>query len=222
MKNLTLLLAACALTQAAFALLPTSVTEPVAVEQQGEGLQLGQTAPMLDREMLGVDGQQHSIQSTMGDRGVLVVFSCNTCPFVVGNGEKSEGWEGRYTELAMRLQSQGFGMILVNSNEAKREGDDSYKAMQTRAEVAAYPVPYVVDEQHVLADAFGAMKTPHVYLLDSEGTLVYTGAIDDNVNSSNDVRERYVLGAVKDLVRGLPVAQPQTPAVGCSIKRVAS
>lgn len=222
MKKLTLLLVAGALTSAAFAILPTSATDPMATVQQSEGLQVGQTAPMLDREMLGVDGQQHSIQSTMGELGVLVVFSCNTCPFVVGNGEKSEGWEGRYTELAMRLSSQGFGMILVNSNEAKREGDDSYKAMQTRAEVAAYPVPYVVDEQHVLADAFGAMKTPHVYLLDASGTLVYTGAIDDNVNSSSEVRERYVMSAVKDIVRGQPVAQPQTPAVGCSIKRVAS
>lgn len=113
-------------------------------------------------------------------------------------------------------------MILVNSNEAKREGDDSYKAMQARAELAAYAVPYVVDEQHVLADAFGAMKTPHVYLLDATGTLVYTGAIDDNVNRSSEVRERFVVNAVKDIVRGQPVSQPQTPAVGCSIKRVAS
>lgn len=223
MKHFTLLTLALALVAGAAAHAPVEGDPvPAAAEQSTGELKLGQTAPLLDREMLGVDGAQHSIASEMGERGILVVFSCNTCPFVVGNGEKSEGWEGRYMETAARLRDQGFGMILVNSNEAKRGNVDSYKAMQEHAEERGYRIPYLVDENHVLADAFGAMKTPHVYLLDASGTLVYRGAIDDNVNRAADVKERFVLSAVKDLVRGRPVAISETPAVGCSIKRVQS
>ncbi len=220
MKHFTLLTLALALVAGAGAAGPFEGDPiPAAVQATGD-FELGQTAPLLDHAMLGVDGERHSIASEMGERGILVVFSCNTCPFVVGNGEKSEGWEGRYMETAARLRDQGFSMILVNSNEAKREGVDSYKAMQEHAEQRGYRIPYLVDENHALADAFGAMKTPHVYLLDANGTLVYRGAIDDNVNSAAEVRERYVLSAVKDLVRGRPVGISETPAVGCSIKRV--
>ena len=222
MKHFTLSLLALSLVGGVGAFASTNGDPIPATEQAQIGLKLGQTAPLLEREMLGVDGEQHSIASEMGERGILVVFSCNTCPFVVGNGEKSEGWEGRYAETAMRLRSQGFGMILVNSNEAKRGGDDSYKAMQAHAEEMGYRMPYLVDEQHVLADAFGAMKTPHVFLLDANGTLVYKGALDDNVNSSADVKERYVMAAAKALNRGVPVTIAETPAVGCSIKRVES
>ncbi len=184
------------------------------------GLEVGQKAPFLDREMPGVDGINHTLNSTMGPNGTVVVFSCNTCPFVVGNGEKSEGWEGRYNELAARLEGLGFGMILVNSNEAKREGVDSMEAMVEHAKAASYTVPYVVDANHELADAFGAMKTPHVYMLDAAGTLIYTGAIDDNVNRSSEVSERYVLQAAKSASRGESISISSTPAVGCSIKRV--
>lgn len=222
MKHLSLFLLALFIMGGAGAFVSTNGNPIPATEQTQPGLKIGQTAPLLEREMLGVDGEQHSIASAMGERGILVVFSCNTCPFVVGNGDKSEGWEGRYMETAMRLRSQGFGMILVNSNEAKREGDDSYKAMQAHAEEMGYSVPYLVDEQHVLADAFGAMKTPHVFLLDANGTLVYKGALDDNVNRSAEVKERYVIEAAKALSRGLPVTIAETPAVGCSIKRVES
>ena len=184
------------------------------------GLEVGEKAPLLDREMPGVDGLNHTLNSTMGTHGTVVVFSCNTCPFVVGNGEKSDGWEGRYNELAARLERLGFGMILVNSNEAKREGVDSMEAMIEHAEEAAYTVPYVVDANHELADAFGAMKTPHVYMLDASGTLIYTGAIDDNVSRANEVSERYVLDAAKRASRGESITVSSTPAVGCSIKRV--
>ena len=195
------------------------VGNPLTVSAES-GLDVGQKAPLLDREMPGVDGLNHTINSTMGTHGTVVVFSCNTCPFVVGNGEKSEGWEGRYNELAARLESLGFGMILVNSNEAKREGVDSMGAMVEHAKTAEYTVPYVVDANHELADAFGAMKTPHVFMLDASGNLVYTGAIDDNVNRASDVTERYVLDAAKSVSRGVAISIPSTPAVGCSIKRI--
>lgn len=220
MKNLFALTLALGLCAGSWAVAPLFGDPIPAAISAESGLSVGQKAPLLDREMPGVDGANYSINSVMGPQGTLVVFSCNTCPFVVGNGEKSEGWEGRYNELAERLESQGFGMILVNSNEAKRGDVDSFEAMQAHAQEAKYAMPYVVDAGHELADAFGAMKTPHVYLLDASGTLVYTGAIDDNVNDSQAVVQRFVMKAAKEVARGAQVTMPETPAVGCSIKRV--
>ena len=124
-------------------------------------LPIGEVAPMTSLAMVGVDVKKHSLDEMKGDNGLLVVFSCNTCPFVVGRGDKTEGWEGRYNGLAAQAESMGIGMVLVNSNEAKRDGDDSFEAMKSHADAAGYTMPYLLDKDAKLADAFGARTTPH-------------------------------------------------------------
>ena len=181
---------------------------------------LGEKVPMSTAPMMGVDGKPHTLLSLKGDNGLLVVFSCNTCPFVVGNGTKTEGWEGRYNGLAELAESLNIGMVLVNSNEAKREGDDSFVAMKRHATEAGYTMPYVVDEGSKLANACGARTTPHVYLYDKNMTLAYRGSIDDNVNRAEEVKEQYLTLAMTRMAEGKKIKTQETKAVGCSIKRV--
>ena len=186
----------------------------------GQELAIGEKAPMSTSPLLGVDGTSHTLSNLKEANGLLVVFSCNTCPFVVGNGTKTEGWEGRYNGLAELAESLKIGMVLVNSNEAKREGDDSFTAMKNHARDAEYAMPYVVDEGSKLANACGARTTPHVYLFNADLELAYRGSIDDNVNRSEDVTERYLEVAMARMAEGKKIKTAETKAVGCSIKRV--
>ena len=188
----------------------------------GQELAIGEKAPMSTSPLLGVDGTSHTLLNLKEANGLLVIFSCNTCPFVVGNGTKTEGWEGRYNGLAELAESLKIGMVLVNSNEAKREGDDSFTEMKNHARDAEYAMPYVVDEGSKLANACGARTTPHVYLFDSNLELAYRGSIDDNVNRSEEVTERYLEMAMNRMAEGKKIKTAETKAVGCSIKRVAN
>ena len=180
----------------------------------------GDKAPLSDMKMTNIDGQQWSLVDIAGENGTLVIFGCNTCPFVVGREGRTEGWEGRYNEVAGFARENGIGSVLVNSNEAKRKGDDSLEEMKMHAREAGYILPYVVDEGHKLADAFGARTTPHVYLFDSEFRLVYRGAIDDNVDSASEVKDTYLKDAIESMMIGKRVKPAVTKAIGCSIKRV--
>jgi hypothetical protein len=189
-------------------------------EGDPESLAIGAKAPMTDYVMTDVNGTKLTLQRAAGENGVLVVFSCNTCPFVVGRGEKSEGWEGRYNMINDMAKKQGVNMILVNSNEAKREGDDSMSAMKEHSKSNGYKMPYVVDTNHELADAFGARTTPHVYLFNKNMELVYKGAIDDNVDSAKGVKQNYLKDAIGNMVAGKKVDPNSTKPLGCSIKRV--
>ena len=183
-------------------------------------LAIGAKAPLADVKMTNVDGSDLSLIDDAGENGLLVVFSCNTCPFVVGNGEKSDGWEGRYNQTAAKAKSYGFGMVLINSNEAKRDNHDSMEAMQSHAKEQGYSMPYLMDSQHELADAFGAMKTPHVYLLNKDMELIYRGSLDDNVSDADAVESFYALDAMAAASAGKPCKVSETKAIGCSIKRV--
>lgn len=185
-----------------------------------KSLEVGAKAPMTDYKMEDVNGDAHTLSSLAGENGVLVIFSCNTCPFVVGRGDKTEGWEGRYNDVFKMASNSGFGSVLVNSNEAKRDNEDSKEAMMRQMNEKNYMMPYVIDKNNQLADAFGARTTPHVYLFDKNMTLVYVGAIDDNVDSSKEVKERYLYDALEAVSKGEKVSTSSTKPLGCSIKRV--
>jgi thioredoxin-related protein len=188
--------------------------------EPNEILEIGAKAPLSDRKMMSTNDRMLSIADIKGENGALVIFSCNTCPFVVGNGKDSEGWEGRYSELQRVANNNGVGMILVNSNEAKRDNGDSMEDMKAHAKENAYRSHYVLDENHELADAFGALTTPHVFLFDKNMELVYKGAIDDNVGSAKDVKEHWLKDALNNLSKGAKIEPNSTRQLGCSIKRV--
>ena len=136
-------------------------------------LAIGATLPAADQVMKDVSGSSSALKDLAGKNGLLVIFSCNTCPFVIGS-EGSAGWEGRYPELAAISARSGVGMALVNSNESKRDDGDSFTDMQhaTRKRARRF---ISIGENHVVADAFGARTTPHVFLFDKNMKLVYKG-----------------------------------------------
>jgi thioredoxin-related protein len=182
-------------------------------------LEIGAKAPMQKALMKDVSGKEIHMEGLKQKNGLLVVFSCNTCPFVVGGETLGEGWEGRYNDLYDYATQHQMGMVLINSNEAKREGADAYDRMKDRAKEKGYKMSYVVDENSKLANAFGAKTTPHVYLFDGDFKLQYKGAIDDNNKNASKVEKHYLKDAIKELASGKKVSVPETKNLGCSIKR---
>lgn len=188
--------------------------------QEMETISIGDDMPAMTEELITVDEKQTHLKELKGKNGTLVIFSCNTCPFVVGSDD-SEGWEGRYNHVSELAMKSGVNTVLINSNEAKREKGDGLDDMRKRKEEQELMGYYVLDQHSVVADAFGARTTPHVFLFDKDNKLFYVGAIDDNVNSSEEVKEKWLENALNALRAGEPECTPNsTRNIGCSIKRV--
>ena len=185
-------------------------------------LEIGDLAPSTSYSMMSIDGSQVSITDINGENGALVIFTCNSCPFVVGRGETTEGWEKRYNGIIELASENGFGTLLVNSNAARRDDSDSFVKMKSRAMEMEYLAPYVLDEESKLANNFGARTTPHVFLFNSDLELIYKGSIDDSVDSAEEVKEHFLKDAITRSAEGKRIKTKSTKAVGCSIKRAKS
>ncbi len=175
-------------------------------------LSIGEQAVFTEFKMTDVSGKSISLADAKKENGLLVLFSCNTCPFV-------KKWEGRYNDLKSWADQNKVGMIVLNSNYQKRSGDDSLEEMKAKAKTQDYKFHYVVDENSQIANAFGAQVTPHAFLFDNNMKLAYKGAIDDNYDSADQVSKAYVKDAIGSLAEGEVVAVPETNPVGCGIKR---
>jgi len=182
-----------------------------AVAADVAALSLGDAAPMATVKMKSVDGRELSIAEAAGAKGTLVMFSCNHCPYV-------KAWEDRIASLGNGAPAQGVGVIVINANDPEAYPDDDYAAMQKRAQEKGFKFPYVVDATSDVARAFGATRTPEVYLFDAAGKLVYKGAIDDNAQDAAKVQHRYLADALEAVSAGREVAVRETKAIGCSIK----
>ena len=174
-------------------------------------LEIGSTMPLKDLELADISGKNITLANAKGEAGTLVVFSCNTCPWVIR-------WEDRYVSLANTYAQKGIGMIAVNSNAARFGSEDSLEEMVEHAKNNGYNFPYAQDPESELASAFGATKTPHIYLFDGDDKLVYRGAIDDNAKNAKKVDEPFVANAIDALLAGNPINPQTTKALGCSIK----
>ena len=184
-----------------------------------ESLKIGANAPLINYKMKEVSGEEFSLNDLNQKNGLLIIFSCNTCPFVVGN-KSMDGWESRYNEVYETCKKNQIGMVLVNSNEAKRNQGDSFDDMKNHSKKQKYNSPYVLDKNNQLADAFGASTTPHVFLLNNNLKLVYKGAIDDNCGAKKEVKEKWLENAINSLGKGENIENPETRNSGCSIKRI--
>ncbi len=175
-------------------------------------LEVGEKAVLTEVKMKDVSGELVSLSDALKKNGLLVLFSCNQCPFVLR-------WESRYNGIKEWADKNKVGMIVLNSNYQKRNSDDSYEAMQAKAKEKAYRFNYVVDKESVLANAFGGQTTPHAFLFDGDLKLAYKGAIDDSYQSAEGVKEAYLKNAIANLGAGEQVAVTETKPVGCGIKR---
>lgn len=174
-------------------------------------LEIGSAMPLMDHQLADISGKTMTLTDAKGDAGTLVIFSCNTCPWVLA-------WEDRYVTLAQEFIPKGIGMIAVNSNESQFERDDSMEEMVEHAQEMGYNFPYVQDPGSKLATAFGARKTPHIYLFDEKDKLVYRGAIDDNARKPRKVKHTFLADAMDALLTGEKIDPVSTKALGCSIK----
>lgn len=177
-------------------------------------LEVGDKAPETSYKMKDISGKMISLEDAKKDNSLLVIFSCNTCPFVLA-------WEDTYPGLAEAASKADLGMILVNSNEGKRDNDDSFNEMKEHAEAKGYGnLHYAVDTGSKLADAFGAKTTPHVFLFDKDMSLVFRGAINDKMeNKDKSVKKNYLKDAMSNLANGKKIDPADTTPKGCSIKR---
>ena len=174
-------------------------------------INLKSTMPGYNLALLNIDGEKLSLNDIKGDKGTLVIFSSNTCPWVIR-------WEDRYVKLALKYTSQGIGMVAINSNSARFNESESLEKMKQHSKEKNYNFPYAQDKDSRLAKLFGATKTPHIYLFDSNDELVYKGAIDDNARNSNQVNESYLFNAIDEMLNGKTISKPISKALGCSIK----
>jgi thioredoxin-related protein len=178
----------------------------------GNELGLNAPVPMAEEKMKDVSGKDITLNSAKTAKGLLVIFSCNTCPYVKLS-------ESRIKEVTDLCQKQGIGCVIVNSNEAQRADEDSYDAMVKYAAAQKLTCAYVVDTNSKIADAFGAAKTPQCFLFNTKG-LIYKGSIDDNVKDPAAVKDNYLKNAIEALLKNTTPAMQETKSIGCTIKRV--
>ena len=196
-----------------FAALPIAAIAVMALKPIGDPLPLGASIPSPEIKMKDISGTEVSLKDAKTNKGLLVMFSCNTCPYVVKN-------QTRTNEACKYAQGNGIGVTILNSNEAQRGDDDSYNAMKEYAKQQGYNWSYLVDQNSVMADAFGAKRTPECFLFDGNGKLVYHGAIDDNPSDASAVSRKHLIAAVDELLTGKEVSVKESKSVGCGIKRL--
>ncbi len=183
----------------------------VAFTSEG-GYKVGDKAA--DFKLKNVDAKVVSMADYKDAKGIIVVFTCNHCPFAVK-------YESRIMDLDKKYKSKGYPVIAISPNDPTIVPDDSYENMQKLAKDKKYSFPYLIDETQETAKAYGATKTPHVYILQKEKdayVVKYIGAIDDNADDAAAVKEKYVENAIANLLTGKPVTPETTKAIGCGIK----
>lgn len=159
----------------------------------------------------GVDDKAHSLDEYAGKNGFAVIFSCNHCPYV-------RAWEDRMVQIQADYAGKGVQLIAINANDDTKYPDDSFPKMKERAREKKFNFPYLRDETQEIARAYGAERTPEVFLFDKNLVLRYHGAIDDNYDNPTAVKENYLRGALDAMLNGAQPPTSETNPVGCSVK----
>ncbi|HLO69746.1 MAG TPA: redoxin family protein [Flavipsychrobacter sp.] len=178
-----------------------------------KSIQIGAEIPMANKAMKSADGKTITLEKAKTNEGLLVMFSCNTCPYVIKS-------EARTKEMMAYATEKKIGMVIINSNEAKRSDEDSDKEMAKYAKKMGYKVPYVIDEKSAVADAFGATRTPEVFLFDGNGKLMYKGAMEDNPSNPSESKNMFLKDAIDKITMGQVPDPNSTKSIGCTIKRM--
>ncbi len=176
-------------------------------------LELGRPAPAFD--LPGTDGKRYSLKNFDDAKVLVVVFSCNHCPYVIGS-------EDRMIAFARKYAPKGVRMVAINSNETENHPEDSFERMVQRAREKNFPFPYLRDDSQQVALAYGALRTPHYYVFDRGGDrqwrLRYTGRMDDNPRTPGMEKTHELADAVEAILAGRKPPVEVTNPIGCNVK----
>lgn len=167
-----------------------------------------------DFSLKNVDGKMVSMKDYKDAKGVIIVFTCNHCPFAIA-------YEKRIMDLDVKYRPLGYPVIAINPNDPTIVPDDSFENMIKTSNEKAYTFPYVLDETQDVAKAFGATKTPHVFILSkqkSKFVVEYIGAIDNNTDDASKADKKYAENALDALLAGKSPEVKETKAIGCGVK----
>ena len=171
-------------------------------------LALGSEAPPF--ELPGVDGERHALDDYAEAPALVVIWSCNHCPYV-------QAWEGRMIEIQRDYEDRGVRLVAINSNDTDAYPEDSFDEMRRRAERRRFNFDYLYDEDQSVARAYGPSRTPEVFLFDDNRRLVYHGAIDDS-RDEGSVSQHHLRDALDAVLSDSEPRVATTPPVGCSVK----
>lgn len=172
-------------------------------------LQIGQQAP--DFKLPATDGKTYRL-SDFNDAPVLVIFfTCNHCPYVIGSDEVTRQTAGKFA-------SEGVKFVGINSNSKNTYAEDDFEHMVARMKVHKFPWFYLYDESQDIAKAYGALRTPHFFVFDKERKLIYTGRGVDNPRDAGKVKVNDLERALTEHLAGKPVSVSMTNPIGCNVK----
>jgi len=171
-------------------------------------LEIGAAAP--DFELPATDGNNYAL-SDYKDEFLVIFFTCNHCPYVIGSDEVSRA-------TALKFADKGVRFIGINSNSAGTYQEDDFPHMRSRMEEQKFPWLYLYDESQEVALAYGALRTPHFYLFNRERKLLYTGRGVDQPKDSSRITVNDLERVLEEVVAGLPVSVPVTNPIGCNVK----
>lgn len=172
-------------------------------------LQIGDRAP--DFALPATDGKTYRLSDFAAARILVVFFTCNHCPYVTGSDEVTRA-------TADRFRDQGVAFIGINSNSENTYPEDAFDFMVARMQAQRFPWVYARDRSQDVARAYGALRTPHFYVFDSQRRLIYTGRGVDQPRDTSRMTVNDLARALEAAVAGKPVAVPVTNPIGCNVK----
>ena len=173
------------------------------------GLRIGDAAP--DFSLPGVDGNTHALADFGDATALVVVFSCNHCPYV-------QAYEDRLIAIQRDYETRKVRLVAINSNDDRTYPEDSFEQMAARSRAQGFNFPYLRDASQAVAHAYGATHTPHLFVFDRARRLRYTGKIDDNWQNPRAVTRRYLRDALDAILQDHAPTESTTHAIGCTIK----
>jgi peroxiredoxin len=171
-------------------------------------LQLGQQAP--DFKLPATDGSTYQL-SDFDDEVLVVFFTCNHCPYVIGSDEVTR-------QTAEKFAPQGVKFVGINSNSKNTYAEDDFQHMVARMDEYKFPWLYLYDESQEVAKAYGALRTPHFFVFDKERKLIYTGRGVDNPRDTRKMKTNDLERTLEEHLAGKPVSIPITNPIGCNVK----
>jgi len=174
-----------------------------------KGMAVGTQAPAFS--LPATDGKAYSLDSFADASLLVVVFTCNHCPY-------AKAVEERLVQLQRDYAGRGVRLVAINPNDERAYPDDSFAAMKVRAQEKGFNFPYLRDESQAVARAYDAACTPDIFVFDRQRKLVYNGRFDDNWQDPSKVRRQDLQAALDAALAGRPVDFEPVPSMGCSIK----